>query len=79
MGKVDVQALHIGLRDDRARIRAGVDDREMNLVVEVALHLGENTVRCIAMDVQGFDPQPIARQQQLTSALVPQREPEHAA
>jgi len=28
----------------------GVDDREMNLVVEVALHLGENTVRCIAMD-----------------------------
>jgi F-type H+-transporting ATPase subunit beta len=29
---------------------AGIDDREMNLVVEVALHLGENTVRCIAMD-----------------------------
>jgi F-type H+-transporting ATPase subunit beta len=28
----------------------GVDEREMNLVVEVALHLGENTVRCIAMD-----------------------------
>jgi F-type H+-transporting ATPase subunit beta len=28
----------------------GIDDREMNLVVEVALHLGENTVRCIAMD-----------------------------
>ena len=29
---------------------AGIDEREMNLVVEVALHLGENTVRCIAMD-----------------------------
>ena len=29
---------------------AAIDDREDNLVVEVALHLGENTVRCIAMD-----------------------------
>jgi F-type H+-transporting ATPase subunit beta len=28
----------------------GVDDREDNLTVEVAMHLGENTVRCIAMD-----------------------------
>jgi F-type H+/Na+-transporting ATPase subunit beta len=28
----------------------GIDDRDDNLVVEVALHLGENTVRCIAMD-----------------------------
>ena len=28
----------------------GIDDREDNLVVEVALHLGENTVRSIAMD-----------------------------
>jgi F-type H+-transporting ATPase subunit beta len=28
----------------------GIDERENNLVVEVALHLGENTVRCIAMD-----------------------------
>lgn len=28
----------------------GVDDREDNLVLEVAQHLGENTVRCIAMD-----------------------------
>ncbi len=27
-----------------------IDDREENLVIEVALHLGENTVRCIAMD-----------------------------
>jgi F-type H+-transporting ATPase subunit beta len=27
-----------------------IDDRQDNLVVEVALHLGENTVRCIAMD-----------------------------
>jgi len=30
---------------------AAIDDRTDNLVVEVALHLGENTVRCIAMDV----------------------------
>ena len=29
---------------------AGIDEREMNRVVEVALHMGENTVRCIAMD-----------------------------
>ncbi len=28
----------------------GIDDRDQNLVVEVAMHLGENTVRCIAMD-----------------------------
>jgi F-type H+-transporting ATPase subunit beta len=28
----------------------GINDRELNLVVEVAMHLGENTVRCIAMD-----------------------------
>jgi F-type H+-transporting ATPase subunit beta len=28
----------------------GINDREFNLVVEVAMHLGENTVRCIAMD-----------------------------
>jgi len=28
----------------------GIDDREFNLVIEVAMHLGENTVRCIAMD-----------------------------
>jgi F-type H+-transporting ATPase subunit beta len=27
-----------------------IDDREDNLTVEVALHLGEKTVRCIAMD-----------------------------
>jgi F-type H+-transporting ATPase subunit beta len=27
-----------------------IDDRENNLVLEVAQHLGENTVRCIAMD-----------------------------
>lgn len=27
-----------------------IDEREDNLVVEVAQHLGENTVRCIAMD-----------------------------
>src|SRR4051812_49226871 len=27
-----------------------LDDREDNLVVEVAQHLGENTARCVAMD-----------------------------
>ena len=27
-----------------------IDAREGNLVLEVALHLGENTVRCVAMD-----------------------------
>src|SRR5512139_2122440 len=37
-----------------------IDDREGNLVLEVAQHLGENTVRCIAMDttdglVRGWD------------------------
>lgn len=29
----------------------GIDDTEDNLVVEVAMHLGDNVVRCIAMDV----------------------------
>ena len=29
---------------------AAIDDRDDNLVLEVAQHLGENTVRCIAMD-----------------------------
>jgi F-type H+-transporting ATPase subunit beta len=29
---------------------SGIDDRADNLVLEVAQHLGENTVRCIAMD-----------------------------
>ena len=29
---------------------AAINDQEWNLVVEVAQHLGENTVRCIAMD-----------------------------
>ena len=29
---------------------AAIDDRADNLVLEVAQHLGENTVRCIAMD-----------------------------
>jgi len=28
----------------------GIDDRPDNLVLEVAQHLGENTVRCVAMD-----------------------------
>src|SRR4051812_6709624 len=37
-----------------------IDKRSDNLVVEVAQHLGENTVRCIAMDttdglVRGMD------------------------
>jgi len=29
---------------------AAINDQEWNLIVEVAQHLGENTVRCIAMD-----------------------------
>jgi F-type H+-transporting ATPase subunit beta len=29
---------------------ATIDEREMNLVLEIALHLGENTVRTVAMD-----------------------------
>ena len=29
---------------------AFINDQEDNLVVEVAQHLGENTVRCISMD-----------------------------
>ncbi|MEE2677539.1 MAG: F0F1 ATP synthase subunit beta, partial [Myxococcota bacterium] len=29
---------------------SGIDAREDNLVLEVAQHLGENTVRCVAMD-----------------------------
>ncbi|HJO24292.1 MAG: F0F1 ATP synthase subunit beta [Myxococcota bacterium] len=29
---------------------ASIDDRQGNLVLEVAQHLGENTVRCVAMD-----------------------------
>jgi F-type H+-transporting ATPase subunit beta len=38
----------------------GIDQRQDNLTLEVALHLGENTVRCIAMDttdglVRGMD------------------------
>jgi F-type H+/Na+-transporting ATPase subunit beta len=38
----------------------GIDDTEWNLVLEVAQHLGENTVRAVAMDateglVRGFD------------------------
>jgi len=28
----------------------GIDDRQDNLVIEVAAHLGENTARCVAMD-----------------------------
>jgi F-type H+-transporting ATPase subunit beta len=37
-----------------------ISDQQWNLVVEVAQHLGENTVRCIAMDtteglVRGMD------------------------
>ncbi|MCW5213302.1 F0F1 ATP synthase subunit beta, partial [Desulfobulbus sp. TB] len=28
----------------------GIDDVEENLVIEVAQHLGDNVVRCIAMD-----------------------------
>lgn len=46
---------------DAVRItNPSIDDKKGNLVVEVAQHLGENTVRCIAMDttdglVRGMD------------------------
>ena len=30
---------------------SAINDQEDNLVVEVALHLGDNVVRCIAMDI----------------------------
>jgi hypothetical protein len=38
----------------------GISDAQWNLVIEVAQHLGENTVRCVAMDtteglVRGMD------------------------
>ena len=37
---------------DAVRIsNPAIDDKKGNLVVEVAQHLGENTVRCIAMDI----------------------------
>jgi F-type H+-transporting ATPase subunit beta len=42
----DLPEIYTALRTTNAAI----DEREDNLVVEVALHLGENTVRCIAMD-----------------------------
>ncbi len=31
-----------------------INDKEDNLVIEVALHLGENTVRCIVMGAPVF-------------------------
>ena len=40
----------------------GIDEREDNLVLEVALHLGENTVRTIAMDTT----EGLVRQQPVT-------------
>ncbi|MFT5444751.1 MAG: F-type H+-transporting ATPase subunit beta [Myxococcota bacterium] len=42
----EIPEIHTALRTTNATI----DDREDNLVLEVALHLGENTVRAIAMD-----------------------------
>jgi len=50
---VDVEFPPASLPELYAALRltnAGIDAREFNLVVEVAMHLGENTVRCIAMD-----------------------------
>ncbi len=50
---VDVEFPPGELPEQYTALRAtnpGIDDRELNLVVEVAMHLGENTVRCIAMD-----------------------------
>ena len=42
----DIPEIHTALRTTNAAI----DDRSDNLVLEVALHLGENTIRAIAMD-----------------------------
>ncbi|MEE3331238.1 MAG: F0F1 ATP synthase subunit beta [Myxococcota bacterium] len=50
---------------------AAIDDREDNLVVEVSQHLGENTVRCIAMD--GTDG--LMRGQPVTNTGAPIRVP----
>ena len=50
---VDVEFPPGGLPEIFTALRvtnAGIDDREDNLVLEVAQHLGENTVRTIAMD-----------------------------
>ncbi len=50
---VDVEFPPAGLPQLYTALRLtnpGIDEREFNLVVEVAMHLGENTVRCIAMD-----------------------------
>jgi F-type H+-transporting ATPase subunit beta len=50
---VDVEFPPAGLPELYTALRLtnrGIDEREFNLVVEVAMHLGENTVRCIAMD-----------------------------
>jgi F-type H+-transporting ATPase subunit beta len=50
---VDVEFEPGGLPEIYTALRttnAGIDAREGNLVLEVALHLGENTVRTIAMD-----------------------------
>jgi F-type H+-transporting ATPase subunit beta len=50
---VDVEFPPGGLPEIYTALRAsnqGIDEREGNLVLEVALHLGENTVRTIAMD-----------------------------
>ncbi len=50
---VDVEFPPGGLPEVNTALRttnAAIDDRTDNLVLEVAQHLGENTVRCIAMD-----------------------------
>jgi F-type H+-transporting ATPase subunit beta len=50
---VDVEFPPGGLPEVYMALRAsnrGIDDQEGNLVLEVALHLGENSVRTIAMD-----------------------------
>ena len=50
---VDVQFLDGGLPEIYTALKVtnpALDNKEWNLVVEVAQHLGENTVRCVAMD-----------------------------
>jgi len=50
---IDVEFPHGGLPNIFTALRLSnqsINDKEDNLVLEVAQHLGENTVRCIAMD-----------------------------
>jgi F-type H+-transporting ATPase subunit beta len=59
----EIPEIHTALRTSNASI----DDRDGNLVLEVALHLGENTVRAIAMDTTDG----LRRGQEVTNTAAP--------